>query len=59
MIELKEISIKEIEEFWKPHISYLIDDGIIADSEDIEYFKSDEYNNLSDSESTDRSIFIY
>ena len=31
MIELEEINIKEIEEFWKLHIAYLVDDGIIRD----------------------------
>ena len=46
MIELEEINIKEIEEFWKLHIAYLVDDGIIRDPEDIEYFKSDEYRNV-------------
>ena len=46
MIELEEINIKEIEAFWKLHISYLVDDGIITDPEDIEYFKSDEYRNV-------------
>lgn len=46
MIELEKINIKEIEEFWKLHIAYLVDDGIITDPEDIEYFKSEEYRNV-------------
>ena len=28
------------------HIAYLVDDGIISDPEDIEYFKSEEYRNV-------------
>ena len=40
MIQIEEIPVEHIEEFWKIHIRYLIDDGIIADEEDIEYFQS-------------------
>ncbi len=31
MIELEEININTIEEFWKLHIAYLVDDDIISD----------------------------
>ena len=31
MIELEEININTIEEFWELHIAYLVDDDIISD----------------------------
>lgn len=46
MIEIEEIPVENIEEFWKMHIKYLIDDEIITDSEDIEYFQSEEYRGI-------------
>ena len=38
MIYIKEISVKDINLFWEKHIKYLIEDEIITDKEDIEYF---------------------
>lgn len=46
MIDIEQIKVQKIDLFWKLHISYLIDDGIITDSEDVEYFKSDEYRSV-------------
>ena len=46
MIEIREIPIAEIGEFWKEHIKYLTDDGIIRDEEDIAYFSSEEYRGV-------------
>ena len=46
MIQIEEIPVEHIEEFWKIHIRYLIDDGIITDEEDIEYFQSAEYRDI-------------
>ena len=45
-IQIEEIPVEQIEEFWKIHIRYLIDDGVITDEEDIEYFQSAEYRDV-------------
>lgn len=46
MIRIEEIPIERIEEFWNIHIRYLIDDKIITDEEDIDYFKGEEYREI-------------
>lgn len=43
MIQIQEIPIEITDEFWKIHIQYLVDDKIISDEEDIEYFSGSEY----------------
>ena len=43
MIQIEEIPVERIDEFWKIHFSYLVDDGIITDDEDKAYFSGDEY----------------
>ncbi len=43
MITIEEIPVERINEFWTIHLKYLVDDGIIDDPEDIEYFSGDEY----------------
>ena len=35
MISIEEIPAERINEFWEIHIKYLVDDGFIADEEDI------------------------
>ena len=45
-IQIEEIPVEHIEEFWEIHIRYLIDDGIITDEEDIEYFQSAQYRDI-------------
>ena len=45
-IRIEEIPVEHIEEFWKIHIPYLLDNGIITDEEDIEYFQSAEYRDI-------------
>ena len=35
MISIQEIPIDEIQDFWSLHITYLVNDGIITDKEDI------------------------
>lgn len=45
-IQIEEIPVENIEEFWKIHIKYLIEDDIIIDEEDIEYFQSTEYRDI-------------
>lgn len=46
MIRIEEIPVERIDEFWDIHIRYLIDDEIITDEEDIDYFKGDEYRGI-------------
>lgn len=46
MITIEEIPVENINDFWKIHIDYLIKDEIVTDTEDIEYFKNDEYRNI-------------
>lgn len=36
----------ELNEFWKLHIRYLIEDGIISSAEDIDYFSGEEYRSV-------------
>ena len=45
-ITIEEIPLERISEFWEIHIRYLIDDGIISDEEDIEYFQGEEYRGI-------------
>ena len=45
-IEIEEIPVSGLEEFWTEHIRYLTEDGIITDPEDIEYFSGDEYRDI-------------
>lgn len=62
MISIEEIPAERIDEFWDIHIKYLIDDGIIRDEEDIEYFKGEEYRGILESHmkrSTDRHHMVY
>jgi len=46
MIRIEEIPVESLDEFWKSHITYLIDDEIITDEEDIDYFKGEEYREI-------------
>lgn len=46
MIYIEEIPLDRIDEFWEIHIRYLIDDGIITDEEDVEYFSGSEYRGI-------------
>ncbi len=46
MIYMEEITPDRIHEFWEQHIHYLVDDGIISDQEDIEYFSGQEYRGI-------------
>lgn len=43
MIDIREISVNEAGIFWDKHIKYLLEDEIITDKEDIEYFSGREY----------------
>jgi len=46
IITLEEIPVDRLDEFWRIHIAYLINDGIIDDEEDIEYFSGEEYRGI-------------
>ena len=46
MISIEEIPVERINEFWEIHIKYLVNDGIISDEEDVDYFKGDEYRGI-------------
>ena len=43
MIWIEDIQPEDLREFWDIHIKYLVDDGIISDQEDIEYFTGEAY----------------
>ena len=45
-IEIEEIPVERIDEFWNIHMPYLIGDSIIDDEEDEEYFRSGEYRDV-------------
>lgn len=45
-ILVEEIPVERIDEFWNIHFKYLIDDGIISDEEDKEYFSGEEYRGI-------------
>ena len=45
-IIIEEIPVENIDEFWKLHFKYLVDDGIITDDEDKEYFSGEEYRGI-------------
>lgn len=62
MIDIREISAKDINLFWEKHIKYLIEDEIITDKEDIEYFLSSEYRDFLENcmiVDKDRHYFAY
>ena len=46
MITIQEISIENVNEFWDAHMKYLLEDEIISDEEDVEYFSGDEYRTV-------------
>ena len=46
MIRIEEIPVAEIDSFWELHYRYLVDDGIVEDEEDKEYFAGSEYRDV-------------
>lgn len=46
MISIEEIPVERIGEFWDIHYKYLIDDEIITDDEDKEYFQGNDYREV-------------
>ena len=62
MIEIEEIPVEGIGWFWELHIRYLVDDGIITDEEDIEYFSGREYRGILEehmARETDRHHMVF
>lgn len=62
MIKIEEIPVDRIEEFWAVHLKYLVEDEIIDDAEDIEYFSGAEYRGIIRSNmtrETDRHHMVY
>lgn len=45
-ILIEEIQVSKIDDFWKIHLKYLVDDNIISDEEDIAYFSGEEYRGI-------------
>jgi len=61
-ISIEEIPVERIDEFWEIHYRYLIDDEIITDEEDKEYFRSSEYRDIIRAHmlrNTDRHHMVY
>ena len=46
MVRIEEIPPERIDAFWAVHLKYLVDDGIIDDPEDIDYFSGEEYRGI-------------
>ena len=46
MITIQEISTEKADAFWKEHMKYLVEDEIISEEEDIEYFSVVEYRTV-------------
>lgn len=62
MIEIEEVTHDGLPAFWDAHIRYLIDDGIISDDEDVEYFTGSEYRGIMEAHmrrETDRQHMVY
>ncbi|MBQ9562116.1 MAG: GNAT family N-acetyltransferase [Lachnospiraceae bacterium] len=62
MIELEEIPVERMAEFWELHMRYLVDDGIIFDEDDRAYFSGREYRGILEEHmrrDTDRHHMMY
>ena len=59
MITIQEIPIEQIDGFWSIHIKYLVEEGIIEDEDDIEYFSGEEYRGIIKSHMEKTIIVIY
>ena len=62
MIRIEEIPPERADEFWKIHIKYLVDDGIVTDKEEVEYFSGGEYRGVIEAHmlrETDRHHMAY
>ena len=62
MIRIEEIPLERIDDFWEIHLRYLVDDMIIEDQDDIDYFSGDEYRGVISAHMarpTDRHHMVY
>ena len=62
MITIEEIPVEELGAFWDLHIAYLVEDGIISDEEDIDYFTGEEYRGILEAHmkrGSDRHHMVY
>ena len=62
MISIEEIPVERVNEFWDIHIKYLVDDDIIIDEEDIDYFAGEEYRGILEDHmirGTDKHHMVY
>ena len=62
MIEIEEIPLERVDEFWELHIRYLVEDGIVTDEEDVAYFEGNEYHKILEAHmarATDRHHLVY
>ena len=62
MIEIQEIPVEQINDFWNIHFKYLVEDKIIEDEEDKEYFSGPEYRDIIKSQmlrEKDRHHMVY
>ncbi|MBR3294297.1 MAG: hypothetical protein IKI69_07765 [Oscillospiraceae bacterium] len=46
MITIEDIPVEKINDFWEIHLKYLVENGIINDPEDVEYFSGNEYRSI-------------
>ena len=62
MIQIEEVLISDISEFWAAHIKYLIDDNMLLDKEEISYFSGRDYRGILEEHmirSKDKHHMIY
>ncbi len=62
LITIEAIPAERIGGFWEQHIRYLVEDEIISDEEDIEYFSGREYRDILERHmrrSPDRQHMVY
>ena len=46
MIEINEISLQDIDEFWNAHIKYLVEEELIFDEDEFSYFSGRTYRGI-------------
>lgn len=46
MIKIEEIAVENINDYWKIHQEYLVNDKIITSDEELEYFTSSKYRDI-------------
>ena len=62
MIEIRELKDNEISDFWQGHIKYLIEDGLIKEQSEIDYYSGLNYHNKFEGylkEATDKLHMVW